>query len=242
MHHINGAYTTYFNTKRARAGHLFQGRYKAILVDMDEYAKELSRYIHLNPVRAKMVESLEEYAWSSYNSYIGEEKAPKWLCRDFILAYFGKKVSDAQNGYKKFVHSLVNEKYESPLEDVISSFLLGRPDFVDFIKDNFLSGKKPDKDLPALRQLIPRISMSEIFDEVELEFGDETVFARNLKMYLCWQHTGEKLKAIGSQFGISESGVSHACKRVKVKMKSNRKLKRKILKIEGKLTRSRFKT
>ena len=61
MRHINGAYTTYFNAKRARAGHLFQGRYKSILVDIDEYAQELSRYIHLNPVRAKMVEIPEQY-------------------------------------------------------------------------------------------------------------------------------------------------------------------------------------
>jgi len=66
MRHINGAYTTYFNVKRQRSGHLFQGRYKAILIDIDEYAKELSRYIHLNPVRAKVVEAPEEYDWSSY--------------------------------------------------------------------------------------------------------------------------------------------------------------------------------
>ncbi|MCK5545000.1 MAG: transposase, partial [Desulfobulbaceae bacterium] len=66
MRHINGAYTTYFNIKRKRSGHLFQGRYKAILVEIDEYAKELSRYIHLNPVRAGMVEKPEAYQWSSY--------------------------------------------------------------------------------------------------------------------------------------------------------------------------------
>jgi putative transposase len=65
MRHINGAYTTYFNVKRQRSGHLFQGRYKAILVDVDEYARELSRYIHLNPLRAGIVEKLEEYPWSS---------------------------------------------------------------------------------------------------------------------------------------------------------------------------------
>ena len=89
MRHINGAYTTYFNVKRARSGHLFQGRYKAILVGIDEYAKALSRYIHLNPVRAKIVETPEEYAWSSYRSYIGKQKPAKWLYRDFILGYFG---------------------------------------------------------------------------------------------------------------------------------------------------------
>ena len=111
MHHINGAYTTYFNMKRARSGHLFQGRYKAVLVDIDEYAKELSRYIHLNPVRAKMVEVPEAYDWSSYNFYTGEKKPPEWLYRDFILGYFGSKVSAAQNGYRQFVSSMVNKSY-----------------------------------------------------------------------------------------------------------------------------------
>ena len=67
MRHINGAYTTYYNIKRKRAGHLFQGRYKSILVESDEYADELSRYIHLNPVRAKMVDSPGAYEWSSYH-------------------------------------------------------------------------------------------------------------------------------------------------------------------------------
>ena len=67
MRHINGAYTTYFNTKRKRAGHLFQGRYKAILVEADEYATHLSRYIHLNPIRAGMVSVPEDYTWSSYH-------------------------------------------------------------------------------------------------------------------------------------------------------------------------------
>ena len=76
MHHINGAYTTYFNTKRFRSGHLFQGRYKAILVDADEYEKELSRYIHLNPVRAGIVGRPEEYEWSSYRYYTVKRKAP----------------------------------------------------------------------------------------------------------------------------------------------------------------------
>jgi REP element-mobilizing transposase RayT len=79
MRHINGAYTTYFNVKRGRSGHLFQGRYKAILVDIDEYAKELSRYIHLNPVRAKIVETPEEYDWSSYQFYIGKQEPARWL-------------------------------------------------------------------------------------------------------------------------------------------------------------------
>ncbi len=141
MRHINGAYTTYFNSKRTRSGHLFQGRYKAILVDIDEYAKELSGYIHLNPVRAKIAKTPEEYDWSSYKFYIGKQRPAKWLYRDFILGYFGKRVSTAQKAYQKFVNAFAHQEYDSPLDQVVSSTMLGSADFIAFIKDNFLSVK-----------------------------------------------------------------------------------------------------
>ena len=73
LHHINGAYTTYFNIRRERAGHLFQGRYKSILVEKDAYCIQLSRYIHKNPVRAGLVNMPSEYPWSSYPHYIGRK-------------------------------------------------------------------------------------------------------------------------------------------------------------------------
>ena len=130
MRHINGAYTTYFNSRRQRSGHLFQGRYKAIVVDADEYAGELSRYIHLNPVRAGIVERPEEYQWSSYQCYIGYRKKPQWLKTDFISEYFGKKVSTAQKRYRKFVNAFVDKGYGSPLEDTVASTILGGIDFV----------------------------------------------------------------------------------------------------------------
>ena len=191
MRHINGAYTIYFNVKRSRAGHLFQGRYKAILVDIDEYAKELSRYIHLNPVRAKSVQTPEEYDWSSYQFYIGMQKPAKWLYRDFILGYFGKRVSAAQKGYQKFVNALVHQEYKSPLDQVVSSTLLGGADFIAFIKHNFLSAKKPDNELPALKELVDKISMQEIFEIVESVFTDERALSRNVKMYFCQRYTGK---------------------------------------------------
>jgi REP element-mobilizing transposase RayT len=232
MRHINGAYTTYFNLKRARSGHLFQGRYKAILVEIDEYAKELSRYIHLNPVRAKMVKTPEEYEWSSYQFYIGVKKPPEWLYRDFILGYFGGKVSIAQKEYRHFVSTMVNEEYDSPLDEVVSSTLLGSPGFITFIKDKFLSGKKPDKDLPALKALVEKASMQDIFDEVESVFGKEPALCRNVKMFLSQRYTGEKLKDIGTHFGIGESGVSQASRRVNDKIRKEKKFRRKIRKVE----------
>ena len=241
MQHINGAYTTYFNVKRGRSGHLFQGRYKAILVDIDEYAKELSRYIHLNPVRAKMVKTPEEYEWSSYQFYIGQKKPPEWLHRDFILGYFGNKVSIAQKGYRSFVTAILDKKYDNPLDEVVSSTLLGSPGFIAFIKDKFLSGKKPDKDLPALKELVDKASLKDIFAEVESVFGKQASLGRNVKMFLCQRYTGEKLKDIGTYFGIGESGVSQACRRVKDKIRNDKKLERKIAKIEKKLNVSRMK-
>ena len=89
LQYVNGAYTTYFNIKRSRSGHLFQGRFKGILVDKDEYCKELSRYIHLNPVRAGMVKAPLEYPWSSYRYYARRDKKPKWLTTEFVLGEFG---------------------------------------------------------------------------------------------------------------------------------------------------------
>lgn len=242
MRHINGAYTTYFNLKRARSGHLLQGRYKAILVEIDEYAKELSRYIHLNPVRAKMVKTPEEYEWSSYQFYIGKKKPPEWLYRNFILGYFGNKVSIAQKDYRKFVNILVNEKYGSPLDEIVGSTLLGSPGFITFIKDKYLSGKKPDKNLPALRKLFKKISMQDIFAEVESVLGKQPALARNVKMFLCQRYAGKKLNEIGTVFGIGESGVSQASRRVNDKIRKDKKLKRKIAKLERKLKLSRMKT
>ena len=242
MRHINGAYTTYFNVKRQRSGHLFQGRYKAILIDIDEYAKELSRYIHLNPVRARMVETPEEYEWSSYQYYIGKQKPPEWLHIDFILGYFGEKVSIAKKQYQQFVNMLDNKEYESPLMEVVSSTILGAPDFIAFIKDRYLAGKKPDKDLPALKELSEKPSVGDILDEVESVYDEDHALARNIKLYLCQRYTGEKLKDIGKHFGIGESGVSQACRRVAQRIDRDKKLKRKIGKIEKKLIMSRMKT
>jgi hypothetical protein len=242
MRHINGAYTTYFNLKRKRSGHLFQGRYKAILVDIDEYAQALSRYIHLNPVRAKIVEMPEAYQWSSYRFYIGSKKAPDWLCRGLVLGYFGNDRATAQSGYQKFVNALMDKEYDSPLKEVVSSTLLGNADFIEFIKEKYLSGKKPDKDVPALKELSGKATVTEIFEEVEDVFGKDKAQARNIKMYLCQRYTKERLKDIGQDFGIGESGVSQACRRVSQRIQKDKNLKRKMARIERKLDLSRMKT
>ena len=244
MHHINGAYTTYFNVKRQRSGHLFHGRYKAILVEKDQYAKELSRYIHLNPVRAKIVGTPEQYPWSSYGYFIGLRKSPEWLARDFILSYFGDKVSRAQKGYRNFVNAMVGQKFKSPSERVVSSTILGTEDFVESIRDRYLAKREFDSNLPALRELLGRgrPSIQEIMNEVELIFSQDRLLTRRVGLYLCQRYTGEKLKEIGKYFRIGESGVSQASRRIAMRISQDDKLRKNITEVEERLGLSRMKT
>lgn len=238
MAHINGAYTNYFNTKRERSGHLFQGRYKAILVEADEYAKGLSRYIHLNPVRAKMVVELpEEYEWSSHSCFIGKRKTPDWLNTAFILGFFGKKLKDAQINYRDFVAAFIDQEYESPLKDVISSSILGTQEFVDSIRNKYLSGKRENKDLPSLKRLRKNITIEQISEEVNKMMGDDTTPGRKIKIYLCRKYTGERLDDIGEKFGIGGSGVCKIWRQVSDKIDVDRTLRKSIKELEAGLER-----
>jgi len=238
MRHINGAYTTYFNVKRTRCGHLFQGRYKAILVDIDEYAKELSRYLHLNPVRAKLVPAPADYPWSSYRDYIGQRKAPDWLFRELILGYFGGNLSKAQKRYHDFVSTIaVDQAHVNPLDAVSGSTLLGSAAFISFVKESYLVGRAPDQNLPALKQLADRLSIPDICAEVEHAFTGQPQLARGIELYLCQKYTRMKLKEIGVYFGIGESGVCKAGRRVEKRMKSDRRLNKQIEALEKRITK-----
>ena len=226
MQHINGAYTTYFNRKRERSGHLFQGRYKAILVEADEYALELSRYIHLNPVRAGIVTSPEEYRWSSFRYYIATGKAPKWLKRNFILGYFDGKPAAAMKQYKDFVCSLLEKEYESPLAHLPHSMILGSSQFVAEIKERFITGKHPERDLPSLRAMIDRPELEVIEQAVDSRLHGDANLARQLKMFLCHRYSGKKLTEIGARFGVSESAVSQASRRIRDRQHKDKKLEK----------------
>ncbi len=239
MRHINGAYTTYFNTKRQRAGHLLQGRFKAILIDMDEYSTELSRYIHLNPIRAKMVDKLQDYRWSSYLDYIGNRKPPAWLERDFILGYFGKRPSIAEKNYRGFIDAKLGKKYKSPLTEVVGSAVLGSADFVKEIKKRFIEGKKANRDLPAIRALSSKPTITDIIKEVESAFNQQPAQVKNVSLYLCHRHTASSLKQIGRHFNIGESAVSQASRRFAMKIKRDKKLSKMIKRVENRLNLSK---
>ena len=91
MRQLNGVYTQYYNRQHARVGHVFQGRYKGILVERDEYLLELARYVVLNPIRANMIKNIEDWKWSSYNAMTGKDVVQPWLEIDWILGQFSKQ-------------------------------------------------------------------------------------------------------------------------------------------------------
>ena len=103
MRQLNGVYTQRFNCSHDRVGHVFQGRYKAIMVERDSYLLELARYVVLNPLRAKMVEHLEAWPWSSFLATCGQAASPSWLQTDWILGQFGAHRSSA-NGVRSCVN------------------------------------------------------------------------------------------------------------------------------------------
>lgn len=225
MHHINGAYTTYFNVKRKRSGHLFQGRYKAILVEVDEYAKELSRYIHLNPVRAGIVDRPEDYEWSSYQSYIGENVAPKWLKTDFIHRYFANEIAVAQKKYRTFVDDLLGQECECPLAGVVGSSILGSEDFVETITSTYLDIKERNSNIPALRQLSVQPSLEKIVGAVEAVFVKSKKQARQAGIYFCHQYSGVKLREIGSLYGLKEPAIAAGSHRFGLLLQEDEKLR-----------------
>ncbi len=225
MKHINSSYTTYYNIKRKRAGHLMQGRYKAILVEADAYLCELSRYMHLNPVRAGMVSVPEDYPWMSYRSYTGDEAAPDWLTNRFILGCFGTNEAEARKKYRTFVHDLIKQEYSSPLQGIVASTILGSPEFVDEIQARHLDERKQDRDLPALRVLSSKPTLQEIAQVVRDTFPENEGLAKKAGIFLCHRFSGMKLKEIGEMFGMTESGITRASKRFEQEIEHDKGLK-----------------
>ncbi len=224
MQHINGAYTNYFNVKRKRSGHLFQGRYKAILVDADHYALELTRYIHLNPVRVGLVDAPGKYRWSSYQEYTGNREAATWLKRDFILGFFVNGKAQGAEKYRLFVEEALGKEQKSPLMDSIASTILGHPEFVESIQAQYVDQIKADRNLPALRDQRGKVGPDQIIAAVQAVLGKGHK-AKKVAVHLCHRYSGLKLREIGTLFGIKDSGVSQASRRLEEEMEGDEKFR-----------------
>jgi hypothetical protein len=239
MQWIMVSYATYFNRKGGRHGHLFQGRFKAILIDADEYLRHLSRYIHLNPVRAKMVSAPAEYKWSSYSAFIGEIKVPQFLEINWLLSNFGKRKKEAKRNYKDFVEGVDIKTLENPNRMVTEGFILGDSDFVNWIKGNFLSGRQDEKEIPQLKKLKPRVPLETVANAVCEEFGcnQEQIItkgrkknkAREVAIFIARDMTGITCKDLGEYFGgVSGALITMMHNRIADESKRNKRLKGRI--------------
>jgi len=233
IHHINGAYTTYFNIKRDRSGHLFQGRFKGILVEKDAYCKELSRYIHLNPVRAGMVKSPSEYPWSSYRSFIGKDKKPEWLTTELVLGDFGGEGRKGYRGYREYVERRETKELESPFKRVIASTFLGSEEFINNIRMEYLEKKKVDKrNIPAIKKVLRGPSLEEIEKAVVKVLGSDHTHYKKMCIYLSHQYSGMRLEEIGAHFGMKSGAISQLSRRFKERIKGDEGLGRILSKIK----------
>jgi REP element-mobilizing transposase RayT len=159
MRQLNGVFTQWSNRRHNRSGHLFQGRYKAILVDREPYFLELARYIVLNPVRAGMVKHPRQWAWSSYGAMIGKFAPPAWLTLDDLLAEFGNRRAQARRKYEEFV--LEGTGAETIWKDLKGQIYLGDDDFVEQMQKK-VGKRAPDVNIPRVQQRGPAPKLSVI--------------------------------------------------------------------------------
>jgi REP element-mobilizing transposase RayT len=152
MRQLNGVYTQLSNRRHQRVGHLFQGRYKAILVDRDEYLLELGRYVVLNPVRARLVKRVEDWPWSSYRSMVGQARNPSWLATDALLAQFGNRKASAQRNFRRFVSEGIGR--ESIWKNLNRQIFLGDEKFIAQMHGE-VDKKSPDVNIPRVQQRPP---------------------------------------------------------------------------------------
>jgi putative transposase len=229
LHHLNTSYTNYFNAKTRRAGHLLQGRYHAILVEKDSYGLELSRYIHLNPVRARLVSDPSRYAWSSYSVYVGMGKGWEWLEKGFILNQISTEERRAQRGYKKYVKEGAGQKMEHPLEKVVGSTVLGSEGFIEWVRARWIEKKEISRDIPALRRLARWPDLSTILKQTEKVFGSGTAGSRRVALYLSHRLSGVSLREIGKFFGgIGPSAVTQNTRRLGDRLAEDRGLSKRV--------------
>jgi REP element-mobilizing transposase RayT len=218
---LNVAYATYYNRRHHLCGHLFQGRFKAILLDGGPYLEAVSRYIHLNPVRAGIVADARRYSWSSCRYFVGADKAPDWLQTRQILGGFAPTVKAAQRRYGEYLA----EPAVDPFADVVAGSILGSPTFTEWVKNTFLARRIADPEIPALKVLqarpsVPRIvqAVAQYYDvapETILSPGGKRNHRRDVAICLAREFSGLYCRDLGRYFGgIGGPAVTMRCRAI----------------------------
>ena len=204
MRQLNGVYTQAYNRKHHKTGHLFQGRYKAILVDADAYVLELSRYIVLNPVKANRVKQAGDWPWSSYRAMTGEIPSPAWLSTDYLLLQFSKQRKTAIRKYQTFVEEgMKNGPIWSQLKQQI---YLGDNHFIEQAQKH-LEQEHDDTQIPRILKRPPSEPLS--YYENRANDRDSAILA-------AYASGGYSYQQIGEHFGIHFTTVGRIVREKKL--------------------------
>ena len=202
MRQLNGVYTQRFNRRHRKVGHLFQGRFKAILVEKEEYLLELARYIVLNPVRAKTVKMPERYPWSSYRAMVGLVPVPPALATDWILNQFADTRATARRRYARFVHDGIG--VPGPWEEVKGQVLLGSEAFIERLTPQLQECST--REIPKRQRLVHRPSLRTLLA------GVDSKTARNIAMAQAYLKHGYTLSEISRAVGLHYATISRLIK------------------------------
>lgn len=197
MRQLNGRYTQAYNRRHEQVGHVFQGRFTAILVEKDAHLLELCRYVVLNPVRAKIVSHPRLWMWSSYRATVGETKAPGWLTTDWILSQFGQRGGPAQARYRTFVAE--GRGGPAPWEQLTGQIYLGSEKFVAQHQPN-----RVIRDIPRRQTQAQRPSLETLFERK----GD-----LEKTIHQAYRQYGYRLADIADHLGVHAATVSRRLKR-----------------------------
>ncbi|PKF63771.1 hypothetical protein CW745_02735 [Psychromonas sp. psych-6C06] len=237
MRHINGVYTQRFNRLRKTDGPLFRGRYKALIVDVDNYFLQVSRYIHRNPIDCAipLVDQLDTFKWSSFPAYVDKDIFVEWLQRDFTLAQF----DDNQQRYNHFVHNDTDHEVKDILDKTRWPAILGSQCFVEQIKaeqKNSVTVNRINKlqnSLPEIETVIAQTAKLFLVGTKSIAFARRGRGTENLPrwcaIYLAREIGDHPLNAIASAFNMGHvSGINQVIKKLKARLDSDNDLKEKL--------------
>lgn len=242
MRSLNGRYTQQFNRRHGRSGHLFEGRYKAILVSRETYLLELCRYVVLNPVRAGLVKGPGAWPWSNYRETAGRIAAPEWLEVDWTLSQFAKTRSVARLRYRRFVAA--GKGLASPLDAVRGQIYLGDDEFLGEV-DSLIESQRDENEIPLAQRRPKAVALEKVRSAVAREWGvapdmlgrrrggEDKIAA----IYLARKLTGLRGREVGAAFGVRLARVSNVVTEVE-RSGERRTLRARIEKLRRRLEQS----
>lgn len=251
MRHINGVYTQRFNSRHKCDGQLFRGRYRSILVGGDSYLLQLVRYIHRNPLKSRLVKNLNAYAWSSHKAYVSIAQKWNWLHKDFILNILTSARSQQIRVYRRFVAVEDEDKTSGIMEGKRWPSLLGPQDFINWVKTVYRDFNGWEE-IPRIRDLYadPDRIFSRVCDYYGVKNDDLFISKRGyfneprcVAIYLMRRLRRDSLGEIGKAFQMKKySSVSSVVARLKMQMRNDFQLEKRVKEIENLIIKSQEQT